>query len=311
MRRLIYFCFAVLLGGWLVSPVRGQNYMTFEFDGQSVMGRPVAFKDSHIQIALQSGGYTNVPWGRLSQNTLHGIMRLKLTPNYYAAFAAPFLDVEPKEPPQGPKVTIRPVERMERPISGGLLASPVMWLIFLLIYVANIYAGYEISIYRQRNPGMVCGLSALAPVLAPILFLSLPSVVAEEAVAEATSEEGEQAAEASAETTAAPEAETAAAEAAEAAPEHPVTVYQRGQFTFNRRFFETKLAGFLRVVPGEAEKDMVIAIVSARGNHVGPRLTRVSPNDLTLLVVKGAASQEVIIPFGEISEVKIRHKDDE
>ncbi len=65
------------------------------------------------------------------------------------------------------------------------------------------------------------------------------------------------------------------------------------------------------MVPGEAEKDLVISIVSARGTYVGPRLTRVSPNDLTLLVVKGGASQDVLIPFGEISEVKIRHKDAE
>src|SRR5512139_818334 len=59
MRRLTYFCFAVILGGCLAGPVKGQSYMPFEFDGQSVMGRPIAYKDSHIQIALQSGGYTN------------------------------------------------------------------------------------------------------------------------------------------------------------------------------------------------------------------------------------------------------------
>ena len=311
MRRLIYLCFAVVLGGWLAGSVNGQTYMPFEFNGQSVMARPVAYKDSHIQLALQSGGYTNVPWGRLSQSTLQNLVRLKITPNYYAVYAQQFLDVDPKDPPQGPKVTIRPVERMERPVQGSLLGSPIMWVLVLVLYGANIYAGYEISIYRQRNPGMVCGLSALAPVLAPILFLSLPGAVTEQAVAEAPIEGEEAAQEASGEDAAAPEAEAAPAEAAPATPQEQVTIYQRGQFTFNRRFFETKLAGFLRVVPGEAEKDMVIAIVSARGNYVGPRLARVSPNDLTLLVVKGGASQEVIIPFGEISEVKIRHKDAE
>src|SRR5205085_948063 len=35
-----------------------------------------------------------------------------------------------------------------------------------------------------------------------------------------------------------------------AAPRHPPpTVYQRGHTTFNRRFFETKLSGFMRIVP--------------------------------------------------------------
>jgi hypothetical protein len=86
-------------------------------------------------------------------------------------------------------------------------------------------------------------------------------------------------------------------------------VYQRGQTTFNRRFFETKLSGFLRIVPSDAEKDMVVQIRSARGLHAGQRITRVMPNELTLLVHKGTASSEVIIPYAEIQEVQIRHKD--
>jgi hypothetical protein len=103
---------------------------------------------------------------------------------------------------------------------------------------------------------------------------------------------------------------SAPAPAASSAPRlPPATVYQRGQTTFNRRFFETKLSGFLRIVPSEAEKDMVVQIRSARGLHAGQRITRVMPNELTLLVHKGAASSEVIIPYAEIQEVQIRHKD--
>jgi hypothetical protein len=86
-------------------------------------------------------------------------------------------------------------------------------------------------------------------------------------------------------------------------------VYSRGQFTFNRRFFETKLAGFMRMVPSEAERDMLIHIKSARGEHAGNRVVRVTPNELYLQVAKGNASEEVLIPFAEIAEIQIRHKD--
>ena len=41
-------------------------------------------------------------------------------------------------------------------------------------------------------------------------------------------------------------------------------VYKRGEFTLNRRFFETKFAGYFRVVLGEAEKKFVIIIRLAR-----------------------------------------------
>jgi len=86
-------------------------------------------------------------------------------------------------------------------------------------------------------------------------------------------------------------------------------VFRRGDFSFNHRFFETKLAGFFRVVPGEAEKDMVVYIHAARGEFAGKRITRVTPNELYLQVFKNDATADEMIPFVEIREVQIRHKD--
>src|SRR5262249_26470265 len=103
--------------------------------------------------------------------------------------------------------------------------------------------------------------------------------------------------------------EVAGAEQAAAPAAPKVTVYHRGQTTFNRRFFETKFSGFLRMVPGEAEKDMVIYIKSTRGEHVGNRLTRILPNELYLQVHRGGATADVIVPFTEIYEVQVRPKD--
>jgi hypothetical protein len=305
MRRLKIIGLLLVLGACLTSLAQAQTYIPFEWDGQKVMGRPVQFKDAHIQIAIQGGGLTNVPWGHLSQATLQSLLKFK----NYDAYARIYIDPPPQRLPQGPRITVKEVARMERPATGSLGASPVMYLVFLLLYLANIYAGYEIAVYRQRNPPLVCTLAAVAPIIVPIVFLALPSAIAqqmaEEAPAEEASAEGEVAEAQPAEEAAAQPAEAAATE--EAQPQ--VTVYARGQFTFNRRFFETKLAGFLKMVPGQAEKDMVVVISSARGLYTGPRLTRLSPNDLTLHVVKGNASQDVSIPFSEINEVKIRPKD--
>jgi hypothetical protein len=292
----------------MAGSARAQLYQTYEFDGRKVTARPIAYKDAYIQLALQGGGYTNVPWGRLSTATL----RMLRTNRFAALYVAPYFDPPPMSPPQGPRITVKPVERMDRPTSGGLFASPVMWLIFFVLYLTNIYAGYEIALFRAQNRYLVAGLSAVAPVLAPIVFLSLPTRE-EEAPAEEQAVEGaEVAAEAAPAEAAAAEAvpAPAAAAAAPSAPAHkPSVVFQRGQYTFNRRFFETKMAGFLKMVPGEAEKDMVIVVNSARGTHVGLRFTRLSPNELTLHVVKGNASQDVIIPYTEVSQVTIRHKD--
>ena len=48
----------------------------------------------------------------------------------------------------------------------------------LLLYAANIYAGYEISIFRARPPALVCGVSAVLPLIGPIIFLSMPTKIA-------------------------------------------------------------------------------------------------------------------------------------
>jgi hypothetical protein len=86
-------------------------------------------------------------------------------------------------------------------------------------------------------------------------------------------------------------------------------VYARGQTTFNRRFFETKFAGFLKVVPGENEKDKVILVKSARGEYTGQRLSKVEAAEIFLQIRKGVATEDVMIPFSEIYEVTVKHKD--
>jgi hypothetical protein len=54
---------------------------------------------------------------------------------------------------------------------------------------------------------------------------------------------------------------------------------------------------------------MVLVIKSARGQYVGERISRIASNDLHLQVRKGLASEEVAIPFTEIQEVQLKHKD--
>ena len=85
------------------------------------------------------------------------------------------------------------------------------------------------------------------------------------------------------------EADSGAVRGGEATPALPAsTVYQRGQFTFNRRFFETKFPGFFGVVRRDADRDMVLVIKSARGEYVGQRISRIAANDFHLQVQRGA-----------------------
>jgi hypothetical protein len=280
---------------------------TLEFEnGGKVSGRLVAFKDQHIQVALEGGGetpvYTNVLWAKLSQKTLRELSnhRDRQAQFFANVFLDPAAESVSSSADRRPRIVIPP--RLDRPQGGSLFASPIMITLLLLVYAANIYAGFEIGIFRQRPPMMTAAVAAILPFLGPALFLAMPT-------------HRQKAYEAPVEEAAAVEEAPVVEEVApvEQAPAQPVlpqaVVYARGQTTFNRRFFETKFAGFLKVVPGENEKDKVILIKSARGEYTGQRLSKVEPNEVFLQIRKGVATEDVMIPFSEIYEVTVKHKD--
>ncbi|HWI59109.1 MAG TPA: hypothetical protein VNZ22_17920, partial [Bacillota bacterium] len=89
----------------------------------------------------------------------------------------------------------------------------------------------------------------------------------------------------------------------------PTTTYQRGQFTFNRRFFETKFSGFFGAVRRDADRDMELIVKSLRGEYNVHRISRIAANDVHLEVQHGPATQEVMVSFQEIQEIRLKHKD--
>src|SRR5262249_7345063 len=153
---------------------------------------------------------------------------------------------------------------------------------------------YEVSIFRAQPAALVCGVSAVAPLIGPIIFLSMPTkippatpgteaaplpegeVVTADAVNPMQAEGGQHPGAFRLAHTEQP------SHAQSALP--PTTTFHRGQFTFNRRFFETRFAGFFGVVRRDAEKDMVLVIKAARGEYVGQRISRIAANDLHLQI---------------------------
>jgi hypothetical protein len=290
---------------------------------------PSSANDQGVEVKVGEGEYKRVDWGSFSQEDLK---RLSRNPKL-EAFVEPFIEVTVEEKLRKTEVHIKEPTRLELParrsLLGAMCSSGLGLLILLALYAANIYAGYEVAIFRAQPVPLVCGAAAVLPVAGPIIFLSMRTRIEPSAPSAATPPE------------AAPEGgpAAAAAPASEASDElnpmrangasHPTTLrlahveieqdqkpslpptttYQRGQFTFNRRFFETKFSGFFSVVRRDADKDMVLVIKSARGEYVGQRISRIAPNDLHLQVQRGPASEEVTIPFQEMQQVQLRHKD--
>jgi hypothetical protein len=309
---VVLVLFALTWGGISIAPAASLPLS----DGTTLSGEPISFNAQGVVVKTSDGNFApRVGWTNFTQEALKELAKEPKA----KAFVEPYLELDEAETEKKPSLVIKPKphDRMARPDpkagTGAMFSSGISVLLFLLLYAGNIYAGFEIAIFRNYHPGLVCGIAAVAPILGPVLFLCLPTrlqkshdELAAESMAEHASEEVQLAyTHPGGHGTA--EGEAAAAEAAAAQPK--VTVYQRGQTTFNRRFFETKFSGFLRVVPGDAEKDKEIYIKSSRGEHVGNRLTRIQPNELFLQVQKGDATADVIIPFNEIFEIQVRPKE--
>lgn len=306
----------VTLTAGLAGSALGATYQLL--DGSQLNGEAISFNPDGLVVKRDDGTFSpRVSWTNFTMETLSEIAKLPQAKR----FVEPFLFDEEEEPVKKALAEIRPkpVPRLTRADTkagwGALFASPLSIALLAIVYLANLYAAFEVSIFRNYPALLVCGVAAVLPVVGPAVFLFLPTHLAR-----ADAEEDEYVPEQYVEADV-PVAETAVAGGhGSTAPSAPVAVgsggkvpppmvYQRGAFTFNRRFFETKLAGFLRMVPSDEEKDMVVCIKSARGEHVGARISRIMPNELYLQVTKSGASSDVLIPFGEISEVQVRHKD--
>ena len=306
--------------------------------GETITGEPFHFDANGIVFKYPDGRTSaRVPWTNFPEAVLK-----QLAANPKAKpFVGQYLDTGEDEGPKKPEIKVKQPTRLERPATNSaftaLFSSPLSIVLLALVYLANIYAGLEIASFRNYPRGLVCGLAAVVPFVAPVIFLCLPTSPkdwGQHAEAPATAEEappptapqqhrppsapipaysaGAQATQTAESPPAEPEPEAAPPprRPAPAAPRLPApVVYQRGQTMFNRRFFETKLAGFLRMVPSDAEKDMLVIVKSSRGQFVGLRISKLQPSDLVLQYRKGDATSEITVPYTEINEIQVRHKD--
>ena len=273
-------------------------------------GDVILFNEAGITIRTPGDNYTNVVWPMFSQDALKQLIKNpKIKP-----LAAPFIETPPRA--KHVDVSVQQASRLEHPknesLFVALISSSVGFVALLLIYAANIYAGYEIALVRARPIALVMGVAAVLPIIGPVIFLSMPvrqePAPVEESQPEAPSYAVPGAAAPVAESVAAVGIRVSPATAAKTAqPE--AQVFQRGQFMFNRRFFETKFSGFFSVIRRPAEKDLVLVIKTARAQLIAQRITRIASNEAHFEVVQGGRQQEVMVPFADIQEIQLKHKD--
>jgi hypothetical protein len=318
MRRFNLFFWVAVLSFVLSARISAVEYHLT--NGDIIDGDPASVTEDGVVFRLKIGGFSpkRIRWAKFTQESL---VELSKDPKA-KEFAEPFIDAPPESAqPEKKKreFVVRKVDsRLPHYEKVGFVeawTTPGSLVMLFVLYAANLYAAYEIARFRGRPAGLICGVSAVFPVFAPLLFLSLPTLH-EEHVDSAPAPE--MAASAPPPPAAAPEsahrAQGGGLGLAKAVKEEgsgggamTPGVFKRGDFTLNRRFVETKFSGFFRVVPIEAERDLVLVIRTNKNEFVAKRVSRISANEMHVQLLHGAVEQQV--PFADIVEFQIRHKD--
>jgi hypothetical protein len=298
----------ILLVVWMVLAVA----MAAEFkltNGDVIKGEAANVNADGVVVRQEIGGFSDrIGWSQLSQETLKMLME-----NPQAkSFAEPFIEVpieeKQKEKEKQKEIVLKDVPRPERPPAKSFFASlmtPAGFMVLGILWFANLYAAFHIAQFRGRPVALVVGLSVILPIIAPIIFLALPGTDAAAPVADAPGPASSEVVSAQAKVEGMQSSLGLAAHQKAGPKAADVQVFKRTEITMDRRFFETKFAGFFRMVP--ENPDMVLAVRTAKQEYVARRISRISSNEVHLQLLRG--NTEVGVPFGEISEVQVRHKD--
>ena len=311
-----------LLLGWFVTTASAATFKLT--DDKTVTGELLEAGSNDAAALIKTGNDTNerVPWANFSQDDLKEF-KIKYASNRKIIDAVePLIEVSVEEKAKVTRVEIKPtdpvVEAMQKArlepkqsVIGSLFKSGLGIFLICLIYAANVYAGYEVGIFRSQPVALTAGLAAipLLGVISNIVFLSMPSR-AEKKLEE---ERAQETVIAETPTIVIPGAAEAAQEAVEQAQQTAAAgpqpeVYARGKFTFNKRFIETKFAAFFTSVRREEDKPKVLTFKTGKGEFVARRIARVSPTEIYIEADRGGgASVEMSLQFPEIQEITITH----
>ena len=277
-------------------------------DGGSVAGDIIKFDDNGIMMKTPEETYTNVSWGRFSQASLKQLAGNPKIKN----FVEPFFEPDAAKRPQKEEIKVNAVTRMERPepsLFGGLLKSSLGLFLLFVVYAANLLAAYEISIVKARSAAQVMGLSAILPIIGPIIFLVMkmntgPTAAEKEAEAIAAEVMAAQHVPGKIEIGEASWKQSDQTQAAQPKKAEP-QIFARGKFTFNKRFVETKFADFMGAATGAQAKAFSMSVKTSKEEFAVERINSVAVAEIIFEV---AQRGPVTAQLADIQEIKLTPK---
>lgn len=304
MRNLLACCIVLVL--CLGARVGAAEYKLLT--GDVYRGEIASVTDAGVVVRLEEGGFSpRVDFARFTDETLAVLAGDARTRKFVEPLIAP--PEEEKALQEARQIVVKQPARIELPKTGrGLIAAlttPNGLILVGALFLANLFTAYGVARFRQQSVPLVCGLSAIFPVVGPIVFLALPKPADD---GPAPAQAAETATVAMAPSTAENRVSSLgmARAGGGSAQEGLPRVFKRGETTINRRFFETQFPTFFRVIATEADRDLVIDIDAGKQSLTASRISRISANEIHFKTPTGV---EASIEYGLIAGVTLRHKD--
>lgn len=304
MRKLVFLWVIALTG--MAFSLLAEDYRVG--NGTTYTGKISNFAEDGIIIRLDSGGFSpKIPWTQFSQEQLKEFAKDPKA----AAFVNSLIEMPEDTGKKVKEIKIKSVERPERPAKkpgfiSSMMTTPVGLTLVALMILSSAYAGYEVAIFKERAPAMIVAVSTVLPFLGPIIFLSLPPENAPVEVTWAPSEPA-RANEAirmpSGSQVPTPDSAVGQAPAAKAANGLEGQVFRRGEFTFNRKFIESKFAAFFGPVARGVEGQQKLVIKAGKNEYQAKRITRIAMNDMHVQLL---SQTEQAVSFAEIAEISVQ-----
>jgi len=279
----VWLCWSLRAGGYASARGRhGRHREARSFDGTGLI------------LKTDAGKFERIPWGKVSQTSLKELIKNPSAKRFAQPFIRGNRRTRREAEAQGTGnrfetcAAVRKTARQTEPAGGVFLALGLT--LMGVFYLANLFAAYQVAIFRHQPFSLVCGVAAAVPWVSPAVFLCFAarSPPSEEAALDATAEDGAPGQHADSSAPGQPRRGTEPAPACGCRHAHwadegaiaETKVFTRGEYTFNRRFFETKAAGFFRVVPVKL-KGGCAGNQGGRRRVRGAGISRNHPNECT------------------------------
>tara|TARA_Y100001934_G_scaffold9180_1_gene12282 strand:- start:3916 stop:5886 length:1971 start_codon:yes stop_codon:yes gene_type:complete len=297
-------------------------------NGDIIEGTVADVDQNGIVVRRDIGGFARrANWMELTQESLKKIRRLGQTdPERYkgaSVFAEPFIEpdeskMEQNLPPGPVRGLIPPDVPEEVQVTSKLAAYGTGGGIGLIVAIAigSMVAGLGVAAFRETNALLAASISLILPVIGPILILVKPEVEYEDdyedneeyEFEEADAPEGVTMSDTGGSAVAGMLPEAKKMSFAQSGPKNsslkPQT-WTSGDTRFDRSFFQNNFPNYFKVVLGNAERGMVLALKTGKREYVGQRIKRISGTDLHMELLNG---KEQKISFSEIGSVDLRQK---